>query len=453
MSEADSLVTGNDVGGRIFRARKSGPLKGEVTPPGDKSISHRSVIFGALAEGTTKVDGLLEGEDVLRTIAAFRDMGVEVERHDKGRYTIHGVGLDGLAEPGNVLDMGNSGTGMRLLTGLLSSQPFYSVLTGDGSLRGRPMGRVVTPLRKMGARILGREGGKKAPLAINGTELVPIDYTSPVASAQVKTAILLAGLNTAGETSVLEPALSRDHTERMLKGFGAEVQRDGLRVTIDGWPDLTGQEILVPGDPSSAAFPMVAALLVPGSDVLLTNVGMNPTRIGLMEILLEMGGRIERLNEREVGGEPVADLRVRHSELKGIEVPVEVVPRAIDEFPVLFAAAAMADGETIVRGAEELRVKESDRISAMAVGLGSLGARIEEREDGAVITGQPEGLKGGGVVDSHTDHRIAMSHLVAGLCCKEPVEVLRCENIDTSFPEFHGIMTTLGAEIESGRVV
>ncbi|MBF0588869.1 MAG: 3-phosphoshikimate 1-carboxyvinyltransferase [Magnetococcales bacterium] len=438
---------------RVLRTFKGKPLSGSVSVAGDKSISHRAIMFGSLAEGITQVSGLLEGEDVLSTIGAFRAMGVEIEKQDAGAYTIHGVGLDGLEEPDNVIDLGNAGTSMRLLSGVLASQSFMSILTGDDSLRGRPMGRIVKPLTLMGARILGRDDNRLAPLVIQGTELVPIDYQSPVASAQVKSAVLLAGLNTAGETSVTEPALSRDHTERMLASFGAEVERDGLRVMVDGWPTLTGQTLRVPTDPSAAAFPMVAALLIPGSDITLTGVGMNPTRTGLITLLEMMGANIERLDERDVGGEPVADLRIRHSELKGIEVPPEVIPSAIDEFPVFFVAAAMAEGETLLREAKELRVKESDRIAAMVTGLKALGATLEEREDGAIIQGQPQGLKGGAEVDSHTDHRIAMSFLVAGLACREPVTVLRCDNVDTSFPGFAGLMRGLGANVEEGRAL
>ncbi|MBF0379813.1 MAG: 3-phosphoshikimate 1-carboxyvinyltransferase [Magnetococcales bacterium] len=431
-------------------AKESPPLKGRITVPGDKSISHRAIIFAALATGETQVTKLLEGEDVLRTIAAFRGMGVEIERLEAGSYRIEGVGLDGLAEPNDVLDMGNSGTAMRLLTGLLASQPFFSVLSGDESLRSRPMGRVVEPLRKMGAKISGRDGGKLAPLVIEGQELIPIEYNSPVASAQVKTAIMLAGLNTAGETSVTEPALSRDHTERMLQAFGAEVQRDGLKVTIDGWPDLVGQKIVVPGDISSAAFPMVAALLVPGSDITIEGVGINPTRTGLLDLLLKMGGQIEQLNPREEGGEPVADLRVRHSQLQAIEVPVDVVPRAIDEFPIFFVAAALADGQTVLRGADELRVKESDRISAMVDGLSRIGVVLGELPDGAMIQGIWERLAGGADVESYSDHRIAMSLSVAGLVSHNPVKVLGCDNINTSFPGYAELMQSLGADIVWG---
>ncbi|MEO5354143.1 MAG: 3-phosphoshikimate 1-carboxyvinyltransferase [Magnetococcus sp. XQGC-1] len=430
-------------------ATAGGALRGSVAPPGDKSISHRAIMLGALAEGETTVHHLLEGEDVLRTVAAFRHLGVEIERDARGIYRIQGVGLDGLAEPEEVLDMGNSGTAMRLLAGVLASQPFFSILTGDASLRQRPMNRVITPLSRMGARIMSRSRGR-APLVIQGSELIPLEYDSPVASAQVKSAILLAGLNTAGGSSVREPALSRDHTERMLTAFGAEVRRDGLRVEVEGWPTLTGQEVQVPGDISSAAFPLVAALLVPGSDIVLQGVGVNPTRIGLLELLVAMGGQIEWLNARQQGGEPVADLRVRHSLLKGIEVPPEVVPRAIDEFPIFFVAAALAEGETVLADAAELRVKESDRIHAMAVGLQAVGACVEERPDGVRIQGQPDGLVGGVQVDSFTDHRVAMSLLVAGLASRAPVVVTRCANIQTSFPGFRQKMVDLGAQIGIG---
>ncbi|MBF0369567.1 MAG: 3-phosphoshikimate 1-carboxyvinyltransferase [Magnetococcales bacterium] len=433
--------------GLVLQAQAGSPLSGTIQPPGDKSISHRSIIFGSLAEGETRVENLLEGEDVLRTVAAFEAMGVAIERTGEGRYLIDGVGLDGLSEPDNVLDVGNSGTAMRLLAGVLANRPFMTILTGDDSLRYRPMGRIAKPLRSMGARILGRDGGRFAPLVIEGTELIPIDYISPVASAQVKTAVLLAGLNTAGETSVTEPALTRDHTERMLSAFGAEVKREGLKVTVEGWPDLKGQSIRVPGDFSAAAFPIVAALVVPGSDILLEGVGFNPTRTGLLDLLLAMGGDIERLNEREVGGEPVVDLRVRYSKLSGITVPPQTVPRAIDEFPIFFTAAALAHGETVLSGAEELRVKESDRIAAMAKGLLELGARVEELPDGARIMGAGGTLPGGVRVDSHTDHRIAMSLLIAGLCCHKPVTVTRCDNINTSFPGFATAMTGLGANL------
>ncbi|MBF0415207.1 MAG: 3-phosphoshikimate 1-carboxyvinyltransferase [Magnetococcales bacterium] len=424
-------------------------LTGIVGVPGDKSISHRSVILGSVAKGQTRVSGLLEGEDVLRTMEAFRAMGVAIQRHAAGDYVIDGVGLDGLAEPDHVLDMGNSGTGMRLLTGLLASQSFFSVVTGDDSLRTRPMGRVIKPLTRMGAVILGRDGNRLAPLAIRGRELLPLEHETGVASAQVKSAILLAGLNTPGVTEVTEPALSRDHTERMLAGFGATVERHGLRVAVTGWPELRGQSIRVPGDISSAAFFMVAALLCPGSEVTITGVGVNPTRTGLLDLLGEMGAGITLENQRTEGGEPVADIRVVHTELQGMTVPPEVIPRAIDEFPIFFVAASLAHGQTVLRGAEELRHKESDRIRSMVMGLSQLGARVEEEGDGVIIHGRPEGLQGGVTVDSLTDHRVAMSMVVAGLRCREPVRVLRTANIATSFPDFVERMRGLGVQVEA----
>ncbi|MEO5345678.1 MAG: 3-phosphoshikimate 1-carboxyvinyltransferase [Magnetococcus sp. YQC-9] len=423
-------------------------LRGTIELPGDKSISHRAVILGSLADGESVIHHLLEGEDVLKTVGAFRAMGVEAQRDASGTWRIRGVGLDGLSEPEDVLDMGNSGTAMRLLSGLLAGQPFFSVLTGDESLRGRPMGRVAVPLARMGARILGRDANRFAPLAIQGSDLTGIEYVSPVASAQVKTAVLLAGLTASGRTTVSEPALSRDHTERMLAAFGVTVERDGLTVAVTGHSRLTALEMTVPGDISSAAFPMVAALLVPGSEVMLRGVGINPTRTGLLDLLLEMGGDIQVLNPRDAGGEPVADLRIRHSRLKGIDVPPEVVPRAIDEFPVFALAAACAEGETVVTGAEELRVKESDRIRAMALGLGAQGAHIEELADGMRVIGRPEGLEGGGLAEAFGDHRVAMSLMVAGMAARQPVRVTGKANIETSFPGFANRMNGLGAKIE-----
>ncbi|MBF0145825.1 MAG: 3-phosphoshikimate 1-carboxyvinyltransferase [Magnetococcales bacterium] len=422
-------------------------MRGVMRVPGDKSISHRSIIFGSVAEGETVVRGLLEGEDVLRTMAAFRAMGVAIHQRDGGAYVIEGVGLDGLAEPDHVLDMGNSGTGMRLLTGLLASQSFFSVVTGDASLRTRPMGRVIQPLTRMGAVILGRDNNRLAPLAIRGRELLPLEHATGVASAQVKSALLLAGLNTPGVTRVTEPALSRDHTERMLTGFGARVQRDGLTVTLDGWPTLKGQTIRVPGDISSAAFFVVAGLLCPGSDLVIEGVGVNPTRTGLLELLDAMGAGLVLENNRLEGGEPVADLRVGFAELRGISVPPEVVPRAIDEFPIFFVAASLARGRTVVAGAGELRHKESDRLHAMAVGLRLLGARVEEADDGLIIEGRPDGLDGGVTVDSMTDHRVAMSLTVAALRCRKGVRILRTANIATSFPDFVQRMQGLGVDV------
>lgn len=436
--------------GQVLHARAGGPLRGAARPPGDKSISHRAVILGGLAVGDTTVHGLLEGEDVLCTVNAMRALGVPIRQDGDGVWHITGVGLAGLREPARVLDLGNSGTGLRLLAGVLASQPFLSILTGDASLCSRPMSRVVTPLTRMGATILGRDHGRLAPLVIQGTELVPIDYQSPVASAQVKSAILLAGLNTPGESSVTEPAQSRDHTERMLGAFGAEVTRAGATVRVYGWTELRGQTLRVPADLSAAAFPLVAAALTPGSEVTLRGVGVNPTRTGLLELLAAMGADLERSNEREEGGEPVADLRIRHAPLHGIAVPPELVPRTIDEFPIFTVAAALAQGETVISGAGELRVKESDRLSAMAVGLTALGAQVRETADGMVIQGRPHGLDGGVTVDSYTDHRVAMSLLVAGLRCRAPVAVTRCDNIATSFPGFVPLMTQLGAAITRG---
>ncbi|MEO5334617.1 MAG: 3-phosphoshikimate 1-carboxyvinyltransferase [Magnetococcus sp. YQC-5] len=431
----------------VLVSQAGGALRGRLQPPGDKSISHRAVILGALATGESVIHHLLEGEDVLKTVAAFQAMGVTVRQDAQKVCRITGVGLDGLSEPMDVLDMGNSGTAMRLLTGLLAGQPFFSVLTGDGSLRNRPMGRVITPLGRMGARILGRDGNRHAPLAIHGTELLGCPYVSPVASAQIKTSLLLAGLLACGETSVTEPARSRDHTERMLTAFGVDVIQDGLTVAVTGRPHLRGIEMHVPGDISSAAFPLVAALLVPDSDVLLTGVGVNPTRTGLLDLLLAMGARIELQNEREEGGEPVADLWVRHSQLKGIRVPPDVVPRAIDELPVFALAAACAEGETLLTGAEELRVKESDRITAIALGLGRQGASIQELPDGMRIQGRPQGLVGGAAADAFQDHRVAMTLLVAGLVSQHPVTVTGQANVDTSFPGFVEAMFGLGARI------
>lgn len=411
--------------------------------PGDKSISHRSLMFGALAVGETRVTGLLEGEDVMATAAALRAMGATIEREAEGTWSIHGVGVGGLLQPESPLDMGNSGTSTRLLMGLVASHPITAQFVGDASLSKRPMGRVTEPLGLMGADF----SGTTLPLTERGLcPAVPITYRLPVASAQVKSAVLLAGLNTAGITTVIEPVPTRDHTERMLKGFGAELSvedADGERVIrIRGEADLKPQTIEVPGDPSSAAFFTVAALIVPGSDLTIENVGLNPTRAGLYQVLRQMGGHIEEIDPREVGGEPVADLRVRHSALSGIEVDPAIAPSMIDEFPVLFVAASMAKGRTVTSGLDELRVKESDRISAMAAALTGAGARIEEREDGLVIDGTGgDPLPGGNpAVTTHLDHRIAMSMAVAGLASREGVEVDDTRPIATSFPQFEALL-------------
>ena len=412
-------------------------VRGEISVPGDKSISHRSIMLGSIARGVTTVRGLLRGEDNMATLNAFRTMGIEVA-DDGETVRLSGKGLFGLSEPEDVLDCGNSGTSMRLLTGLLAGQRFFSVLTGDQYLRRRPMRRVVGPLGTMGARIAGRAGGEKAPLAITGTPLAGIRYASPVASAQVKSALLLAGLYAEGETVVTEPHLSRDHSERMLRQFGAdlEVRVDGI--AIRGGRELSGQEIVVPGDISSAAFFLVAGLIVPGGELLIRGVGVNPTRTGIIDILTMMGGDIVLENQRDVCGEPVADLLVRSSSLKGIEIGGDLVPRAIDEFPVLCVAAATASGRTVVREAEELRVKETDRIAAMAANLRLAGVTVEETPDGMVIEGR-EGLLPF-TAESRGDHRIAMSMLIAALVAGGPCTVRDIDCIATSFPNFFALL-------------
>jgi len=414
-------------------------VRGDIAVPGDKSISHRSIMLGSLAEGTTVVQGFLHGEDNHATLKAFRAMGVAIEELPGGVLRIEGKGLDGLAEPADVIDCGNSGTTIRLMTGLLAGQSFFSVLTGDRYLRKRPMRRVVGPLATMDARIWGRRGGELAPLAIQGGGLRATSYESPIASAQVKSALLLAGLYAEGETTVREPHLSRDHSERMLAYFGADVRPFAGGVSVVGRPRLVGREVHVPGDISSAAFFMVAALITPGSELLIRNVGVNPTRSGVIDILRAMGGSLELQNERQVSGEPVADILVRSSRLKGIEIGGEVVPRAIDEFPVVSVAAAFAEGTTIIRDAQELRVKETDRIAAMTAELGRLGGRVEATEDGMVIAGI-EHLKGGNVT-SHGDHRIAMSLAVAALRAQGAVEIEDTECTATSFPNFWELLT------------
>ena len=417
-------------------------VHGEITVPGDKSISHRSIILGSIAQGTTTVSGFLRGEDNLATLSAFRSMGVEIT-DDGSVLTIHGRGLHGLKEPEDLLDCGNSGTSIRLLAGLLSGQSFFSVLTGDQYLRRRPMKRVVAPLATMGARIAGRACGEKAPLAITGTPLSGIVYESPLASAQVKSAILLAGLYASGETVVREPHLSRDHSERMLRSFGADIESSGTEVRIRGNRELTGQEIVVPGDISSAAFFMVAGLIVPGSELLILGAGVNPTRTGIIDILSLMGGQISLLNQREVSGEPVADILVKSSRLHGIEIGGDLVPRAIDEFPVICVAAACASGRTTVRDARELRVKETDRIKAMAENLRLAGVTVTETADGMAIEGGARLTPF--TADSCGDHRIAMSMLIAGLVASGPCTVLDTECIATSFPNFFSLLEQVAA--------
>jgi 3-phosphoshikimate 1-carboxyvinyltransferase len=421
--------------------RPSRGLKGDVTPPGDKSLSHRSVMFAALAEGKTEISGFLPGEDTLNTARAVRMLGITVDERGPGMLTVHGKGLDGLTEPAGVLDLGNSGTGMRLLAGLLAGQDFHSVLTGDQYLVKRPMGRIVEPLRKMGAVIDGRAGGKLAPLAVRGAgrSARPIDYVSPVASAQVKSAVLLCGLYAGGVTSVSEPHKSRDHTERMLRFFGVQVREEGLRVSVAGRQTLRASgKLEIPSDISSAAFFLVAACIVPGSNLLVRNVGVNPTRTGIIDILSTMGADIVLENLREQAGEPVADIRVRYRKLHAAEIAGAMVPRAIDEIPVLSVAAAYAQGTTIIKDAAELRVKESDRIATIAAELRKMGAIVRELPDGMEITGRD--ALDGAPCESHGDHRIAMSMAVAGLAAKGDTVVHDTGWIDTSFPGFERLL-------------
>ena len=432
-------------------ARAAGPLHGVAEVPGDKSISHRSLILGALTVGETKVTGLLEGQDVLDTAKAMVAFGAEVERTGPGAWTIHGVGTGGFAEPEDVIDCGNSGTGVRLIMGAMATTPITATFTGDASLRSRPMGRITGPLSEFGAQSYGRAGGR-LPLTIVGTGTpVPVDYTLPVPSAQVKSAVLLAGLNAPGETVVREAEATRDHTERMLRGFGAKVSVDtekGVRVIrLAGQPELRPQTIAVPRDPSSAAFPVCAALITEGSDVLVPGIGLNPTRAGLYTTLREMGADLDYENEREEGGEPVADLRARFSpQMRGIEVPPERAASMIDEFPILSVVAAFADGRTVMRGVRELRVKESDRIDAMAVGLRASGVTVDETEDTMTVHGRgPKGVPGGGHAEARLDHRIAMSFLCLGMGSKHGVTVDDAGPIATSFPIFVPLMEGLGA--------
>lgn len=426
-----------------FLVEPGGSLTGAVRVPGDKSMSHRTVMLGALAEGTTVATGFLEGQDALCTVQAFRDMGVSIRGPEGGRIEIDGVGMRGLKAPSNVLDMGNSGTSIRLLSGLLAAQPFDSTMTGDVSLRKRPMGRVTSPLAEMGAVIESDDG--RPPLHIKGGKsLKSIHYDMPVASAQVKSCVLLAGLYAEGRTSVTEPAPTRDHTERMLRGFGYEVDCENEVISLQGGGALKAAKLDIPADISSAAFFLVAASIAHDSDLTLEHVGMNPTRSGVITILTLMGADIEVLNEREVGGEPVADLRVRSAQLTGIDIPEDLVPLAIDEFPVLFVAAACASGKTTLSGAKELRVKESDRIASMAEGLTRLGVENEVMPDGIVITGGPIS---GGEVNTFDDHRIAMSFSVAALRATGPIQVNDCDHVSTSFPGFASLAQGVGLRI------
>ena len=433
-------------------ARKGGSLSGTAEVPGDKSISHRALILGALSVGETRVTGLLEGQDVLDTAAAMRAFGADVERLGEGSWRVHGVGVGGFAEPDRVIDCGNSGTGVRLIMGAMATCPITATFTGDASLVKRPMGRVTDPLALFGAQSYGRRGGRLPMTVVGAAEPVPVRYALPVASAQVKSAVLLAGLNAPGETVVIEREPTRDHSERMLAGFGARLRvedtPEGRAIVLTGQPELRAQSVAVPRDPSSAAFPVCAALIVEGSDILVPGVSQNPTRNGLYTTLVEMGAAIDFLNPREEGGEPVADLRVRASALKGVEVPPERAASMIDEFPVLSVVAACAEGTTVMRGVKELRVKESDRIDAMARGLEACGVRVEEDEDTLIVHGLgPGGVPGGATCRTHLDHRIAMSFLVLGLATRAPVSVDDGAPIATSFPMFEGLMQGLGATV------
>lgn len=433
-------------GQTVFTVSPSEKLTGTLRVPGDKSISHRSIMLGSLAEGVTRVTGFLNGEDCLATMKAFQAMGVEIDQLSDTELVINGVGINGLKAPAGSLYLGNSGTSMRLMSGLMSAQDFDVEMTGDASLSSRPMRRVTTPLASMGATIVGTEKGTPPLRITGGQSLKGVSYDMPVASAQVKSCLLLAGLYAEGETCVTEPAPSRDHTERMLEGFGYEVRRSGSTVCLSGGGSLKGTDIDVPADISSAAFFLVGASIAEGSDLVLEHVGLNPTRTGVIDILKLMGADIQLQNEKVVGGEPVADIRVRSAHLKGIDIPEELVPLAIDEFPAIFIAAACADGVTRLTGAEELRVKESDRIQVMADGLAACGVTHEVQDDGIVITGG-SGLEGG-EVDSHGDHRIAMSFSIASLRSAGDIVIKDCDNVNTSFPGFVSTGCSVGLDIK-----
>lgn len=436
-----------------MQSARSGPLRGVAEVPGDKSISHRALILGALAIGETRITGLLEGQDVLDTAAAMRAFGAIVTRHGPGEWSVKGVGVGGFAEPAQVIDCGNSGTGVRLIMGAMATSAISATFTGDASLNKRPMGRVTDPLALFGAQAYGRAGGRLPMTVVGAPDPVPVRYTLPMPSAQVKSAVLLAGLNAPGASVVIEPEATRDHTERMLRGFGAEVTvedtDEGRIITLTGQPELLAQTVAVPRDPSSAAFPVCAALIVPGSEITVPGVSQNPTRNGLFATLVEMGADLTLENLREEGGEPVADLRVRFSgNLKGIETPPERAASMIDEFPILSVVAATAEGRTVMNGVKELRVKESDRIDAMARGLEACGVRVEETEDTLIVHGcGAGGVPGGAVVESRLDHRIAMSFLCLGLVAHKPVKVDDGGPIATSFPVFEPLMAALGATI------
>ncbi|MCX5580753.1 3-phosphoshikimate 1-carboxyvinyltransferase [Kaistia terrae] len=434
-------------------ATATGPLKGRVRVPGDKSISHRALMLGALAIGETTIQGLLEGDDILATVAAMRAFGAIVSRTEPGHWRIKGVGVGGFLEPEDAIDFGNAGTGVRLALGLVGSQAISATFTGDALLRGRPMGRILDPLRRMGVQVLARSKDR-LPLTIKGPDItLPIEYRLPVPSARVKSAILLAGLNTPGITTIVEPTLTRDHTERMLTAFGASIEidsnEDGERIVrLEGRRDLKAQQIVVPGDPSSAAFLIVAALLIEGSDLTIEAVLLNPMRIGLIETLVEMGGDIAIDNRRTVGGEAVGDIRVRASRLRGVTVPPERAPSMIDEYPILAIAAAFAEGTTVMEGLAELRIKESDRIAAIAAGLLANGVTVEEGPESLAVTGGAARIGGGATVTTRLDHRVATSFLVLGLAGQAPVTIDDFGSIQTSFPEFQALMNGLGAHFE-----
>ncbi len=435
-------------------ARRAGALEGRVRVPGDKSTSHRALILGLLSIGETRIEGLLEGDDVLRTAQACRQLGASVERLAEGSWKVDGVGIGGLAEPKDVLDFGNAGTGTRLMMGVVGGHPIAATFDGDASLRKRPMRRILDPLELMGAQVLSQAEGGRCPIRLAGARhAAPIEYRTPVASAQIKSAVLLAGLNAPGRTTVVETEASRDHTERMLRHFGAEVAVEphgeaGRRITLTGQPELRAAAVSVPGDPSSAAFPIVAALIAEDSDIVIEGVMMNELRTGLLVTLAEMGAGIERLNPRREGGEDVADLRVRASRLRGVEVPASRAPAMIDEYPVLAVAAAFADGRTRMRGLGELRVKESDRLAAVSAGLAACGIPHGIEGDDLVVEGGKGDARGGGTVLTHLDHRIAMSFLTLGLASRLPVTVDDGATIATSFPQFVAMMRGLGARLD-----
>ena len=437
----------------VMSSQKCGSLTGEAHVPGDKSISHRALILGALAVGETKITGLLEGEDVLDTAKAMRAFGAEVIDHGGGTWSVHGVGVGGFAEPEQVIDCGNSGTGVRLIMGAMATTPITATFTGDASLNKRPMARVTDPIHTLGAQAYGRAGGRLPMTIVGAADPVPARYTVPMPSAQVKSAVLLAGLNAPGDTVVIEKEATRDHTERMLSGFGAtittEETNEGRVITLVGQPELQPQVIVVPRDPSSAAFPVCAALITEGSDVVIPNIGLNPTRAGLFTTLREMGADLSYENPREEGGEPVADLRARYSPaMQGIEVPPERAASMIDEYPILSVVAAFAKGTTAMRGVKELRVKESDRIEAMASGLRANGVEVEDGPDWWIVHGKGMGqVPGGSRCDTHLDHRIAMSFLILGMASQAPVSIDDGSPIATSFPIFETLMASLGTKI------